>query len=251
MGFYILRSMSATLVAFLMVMCCCSAQTSGGSTVTQAETALLEQLEGHYFSFSTWFGNPADVVDRYEIRREGENAVRYYRNCYVGCTQFVDSATATPMEIYVLEGHTLIGSESVTGTIADNGDIVYSHGYTSRKEAPRSGGSTFTTPADYSCQPNPFKCDSSILGDCCTARATSREERRCSPGWIPIYTGVLPLLRRCHSCVHPGKGLCFRPAALSTELLPRPCTVPHRKIMLGRQQRVHLLLGDMFGDSCG
>jgi hypothetical protein len=32
----------------------------------------------------------------------------------------------------------LIGSESVTGTIADNGDIVYSHGYTSRKEAPRS-----------------------------------------------------------------------------------------------------------------
>ena len=106
-------------------------------------------------------------------------------------------------------------------------------------------------PADYSCQPNPFKCDSSILGDCCTARATSREERRCSPGWIPIYTGVLPLLRRCHSCVHPGKGLCFRPAALSTELLPRPCTVPHRKIMLGRQQRVHLLLGDMFGDSCG
>merc|ERR1712070_914611 len=31
--------------------------------------------------------------------------------------------------------------------------------------------------------------DSSILGDCCTARATSREERRCSPGWIPIYTG--------------------------------------------------------------
>merc|ERR1712070_445202 len=68
------------------------------------QTALLEELEGHYFSFSTWFGNPADVVDRYEIRREGENAVRYYRNCYVGCTQFVDSATATPMEIYVLEG---------------------------------------------------------------------------------------------------------------------------------------------------
>ena len=88
-------------------------------------------------------------------------------------------------------------------------------------------------PADYSCQPNPFKCDSSILGDCCTARATSREERRCSPGWIPIYTGVLPLLRRCHSCVHPEKGLCFRRAALSTELLPRPCTVPPRKIMLG------------------
>ena len=36
MGFYILRSMSATLVAFLMVMCCCSAQTSGGSTACTA-----------------------------------------------------------------------------------------------------------------------------------------------------------------------------------------------------------------------
>ena len=101
------------------------------------------------------------------------------------------------------------------------------------------------------CEPNRFKCDSSIGGDCCTARATDHEERRCRDGWIPIYTAVLPLLRRCYSCIHPGKGSCLRRAALSTELLPRPCTVPHRNIVLGRQQRVHLLLPDMFGNSCG
>ena len=101
------------------------------------------------------------------------------------------------------------------------------------------------------CEPNRFKCDSSIGGDCCTARKTDHEERRCRDGWIPIYTGVLPLLRRCYSCIHPGKGSCLRRAALSTELLPRPCTVPHRNIVLGRQQRLHLLLPDMFGNSCG
>ena len=77
------------------------------------------------------------------------------------------------------------------------------------------------TPADCSCQPDPSKCDSSIGGDCCMARKISEEFRRCRDGWIPIYTGVLPLLRRCHSCVDPGKGSCLRRAALSTELLPR------------------------------
>ena len=101
------------------------------------------------------------------------------------------------------------------------------------------------------CEPNRDKCDSSIGGDCCTARATDHEERRCRDGWIPIYIGVLPLLRRCLSCVDAGKGSRLRRAALSTELLPRPCTVPHRNIVLGRQQRLHLLLPDMFGNSCG
>ena len=113
------------------------------------------------------------------------------------------------------------------------------------------------TPADCSeqsagsCQPEPSMCDSSIGGDCCMSRKLSDEFRWCRDGWIPIYTGVLPLLRRCHSCVDPGKGSCLRRAALSTELLPRPCTVPHRNIVLGRQQRLHLLLPDMFGNSCG
>ena len=88
------------------------------------------------------------------------------------------------------------------------------------------------TPADCSeqsagsCQPEPSMCDSSIGGDCCMSRKLSDEFRWCRDGWIPIYTGVLPLLRRCHSCVDPGKGSCLRRAALSTELLPRPCTVP-------------------------
>merc|ERR1711908_217076 len=39
------------------------------------------------------------------------------------------------------------------------------------------------------CEPNRDKCDSSIGGDCCTARATDHEERRCRDGWIPIYIG--------------------------------------------------------------
>jgi len=47
-----------------------------------------------------------------------------------------------------------------------------------------------SSPYDATCEPNPFKCDSSIAGDCCTARATDHEERRCRDGWIPIYTGT-------------------------------------------------------------
>ena len=138
--------------------------------------------------------------------------------------------------------------DSMFGGASCSGELAY----ICNTAAPIGAPYTPTAQPDATCEPNSFKCDSSLGGDCCTARATSHEERRCRDGWIPIYTGVLPLLRRCHSCVHPGKGLCFRRAALSTELLPRPCTVPHRKIMLGRRQRVHLLLPDMsFGNSYG
>ena len=108
------------------------------------------------------------------------------------------------------------------------------------------------TPADCSeqsagsCQPEPSMCDSSIGGDCCMSRKLSDEFRWCRDGWIPIYTGVLPLLRLCYSCIHTGKGSCLRRAALTTELLPRPYTVPHRKWMCRRRgQHVHLLPADM------
>ncbi len=87
-------------------------------------------LDGHYFSFKTG-GNPNDIVDRFEARQNG-NRVTYYRNGPVGSKSRVNSATANPMESYSISGSTLHGP--VTGTIKPNGDIEYSHGYTSRKE---------------------------------------------------------------------------------------------------------------------
>ena len=120
---------------------------------------------------------------------------------------------------------------------------------------PRDPGPPSPPPSSpyATCEPNPFKCDSSIAGDCCTARATSREERRCHDGWIPIYTGVLPLLRRSHSCIHPGKGSCLRRAAHTTEFPQLSCAVSHRSWMWlatsQRGQHVHLLPSDMFGTS--
>ena len=95
-------------------------------------------LDGHYFSFKTG-GNPNDIVDRFEARQNG-NRVTYYRNGPVGSKSRVNSATANPMESYSISGSTLHGP--VTGTIKPNGDIEYSHGYTSRKE----GETTSTKP---------------------------------------------------------------------------------------------------------
>ena len=95
-------------------------------------------LDGHYFSFKTG-GNPNDIVDRFEARQDG-NRVTYYRNGPVGSKSRVNSATANPMESYSISGSTLHGP--VTGTIKPNGDIEYSHGYTSRKE----GETTSTKP---------------------------------------------------------------------------------------------------------
>jgi len=88
------------------------------------------QIGGHYFTFPTG-GSPTKVVDRYEARQEGDQ-VTFYRNGRVGTTTHVNSATATPMESYRITGNTLHGS--VTATIQPNGDIQYSHGYTSRRE---------------------------------------------------------------------------------------------------------------------
>ena len=95
------------------------------------------QLPGHYFSFKTG-GNPNEVVDRFEARAQDSNRVTYYRNGPVGSKSRVNSATANPMESYSVSGNKLIGP--VTGTIKPNGDIEYSHGYTSRKEAETTGG---------------------------------------------------------------------------------------------------------------
>ena len=80
-------------------------------------------LTGRYFSFATG-GSPSDVVDRFEARIAG-NRVTYYRG-------------GTPHESYEIHGNQLRGP--VTATIKPNGDIEYSHGYTSRKEGGAAAG---------------------------------------------------------------------------------------------------------------
>jgi hypothetical protein len=100
-------------------------------TSLSSGTGVANSLSGHYFSFRTG-GNPGDVVDRFEARQTGDR-VTYYRNGPVGSKSRVESASAIPMESYSIEGTTLRGV--VTGTVLQNGDIEYSHGYTSRKEA--------------------------------------------------------------------------------------------------------------------
>lgn len=105
---------------------------SAGSRSVNAKAS----FDGHYFSFKTG-GDPAHVVDRFEARIQND-MVTYYRNGPVGCTSRVDAATAHPMESYSITGNKLHGP--VSATICKNGDIKYSHGYTSRKE--REAGET-------------------------------------------------------------------------------------------------------------
>ena len=57
---------------------------------------------------------------------------KYYRNGGVGTKTRVDSATAKLMESYEIRGSALHGP--VRATIKPNGDVEYSHGYTSRRE---------------------------------------------------------------------------------------------------------------------
>jgi len=87
-------------------------------------------LDGFYFSFKTG-GDPADVVDRFEGRTDGYRFT-IYRNGPVGTTSRVDAATAQPAVTFQIRGNELL--EVVTATVESNGDIVWSHGYTSRKE---------------------------------------------------------------------------------------------------------------------
>ena len=95
-------------------------------------------LDGIYSSFKTG-GSPNDVVDRFEARQAG-NHVTFYRNGAVGQTTPILSATATAGESYTVEGNTLSGA--VTGTVNLNGDIVWSHGYTSRKQSSAASAAT-------------------------------------------------------------------------------------------------------------
>ena len=97
------------------------------------------KLDGHYFSFRTG-GNPHEVVDRFEVRQQGANRVTHYRNGDVGTKTRVHSATAKPMESFEIRGNALHGP--VRGTVEPNGDIVWIHGYTSRREG--SSGSIQT-----------------------------------------------------------------------------------------------------------
>ena len=89
-------------------------------------------LNGVYFSFRTG-GSPSDVVDRFEARQSSDSLVTFYRNTQVGQTTQIDTSSAHAMELYRIDGTTLRGA--VTATVQPSGDIVWSHGYTSRKEA--------------------------------------------------------------------------------------------------------------------
>jgi hypothetical protein len=84
-------------------------------------------IDGDYFSFKTG-GDPAAVVDRFRATRSG-NTVTYSRS------QGHPGPGAQPgfiaCESYTMSGNALVGP--VSATVQPNGDIVYSHGYTSRK----------------------------------------------------------------------------------------------------------------------
>ena len=139
-------------------------------------------LDGHYFSFKTG-GNPNDIVDRFEARQDG-NRVTYYRNGPVGSKSRVNSATANPMESYSISGSTLHGP--VTGTIKPNGDIEYSHGYTSRKE----GETTSSTSATH-CKPGPrlTYADSEVYAAKMGGRLLTLDEAKALMGGRPLYPG--------------------------------------------------------------
>jgi len=87
-------------------------------------------IQGHYFSFPQ-AGSPSQVVDRFEVR-SSNTTLTFYRNGPVGSTNHVHSATARPMESYHFDGTTLRGP--VTATVDSKGDILWAHGYISRKE---------------------------------------------------------------------------------------------------------------------
>jgi hypothetical protein len=139
-------------------------------------------LDGHYFSFKTG-GNPNDIVDRFEARQDG-NRVTYYRNGPVGSKSRVNSATANPMESYSISGSTLHGP--VTGTIKPNGDIEYSHGYTSRKE----GETTSSTSAThYKPGPRLTYADSEVYAAKMGGRLLTLDEAKALMGGRALYPG--------------------------------------------------------------
>jgi hypothetical protein len=87
------------------------------------------KLDGHYFSFKNG-SDPKNVVDRFYAKVRG-NTITYYRNGNVGQKTPINVDSCKPCESYRVEGKILHGP--VRGEIQDNGDIKYSHGYTSRK----------------------------------------------------------------------------------------------------------------------
>ena len=88
-------------------------------------------INGVYFSFRTG-GSPSDVVDRFEARQSGDSLVTFYRNTQVGQTTLIETSSTHAMESYLIVGTTLVGA--VTATVQPSGDIVWSHGYTSRRD---------------------------------------------------------------------------------------------------------------------
>jgi hypothetical protein len=92
-------------------------------------TTELAHLDGIYSTFKTI--NTANVVDRWEVRTRG-NLITLYRSGSPGNPAGFDSAKAVPTDSFEIRGDKLLGP--MPATLESNGDIVWTHGYISRKE---------------------------------------------------------------------------------------------------------------------
>ena len=95
-------------------------------------------LDGIYSSFKTG-GSPNDVVDRALFKMRDETHVELYRNGEVGQTTPILADSVHLSQSFDFHDGVLSGCDGcdgVTGTVQANGDIVWTHGYTSRKDAP-------------------------------------------------------------------------------------------------------------------
>jgi len=96
--------------------------------------------EGIYVSFKTGESEDA-VVDRALFKLVDASHIGVYRNGH----QFPQTEPLEPSNLHLsqtfdFDGHTLSGCEGcegTTGTLYPNGDIVWSHGYTSRYKEPQ------------------------------------------------------------------------------------------------------------------
>lgn len=91
-------------------------------------------LNGYYYSFATGC-DPNIIADRFEVHTY-DGRLTIYRNGPVGSTFNVNSRTASPAETFSISGNgslrTLHGH--VNATINQDGEIVWSNGFTSHRE---------------------------------------------------------------------------------------------------------------------
>ena len=91
--------------------------------------------DGIYVSFKTGESEDA-VVDRALFKLVDASHIALYRNGPVPQSAPLEPSTLHLSQRFDFDGHTLTLSGVVTGTLSPNGDIVWSHGYTSRYKGP-------------------------------------------------------------------------------------------------------------------